>query len=152
MSLRKTYRSLVYKDLDTYVMVNGQKVLIQFRGGSLQPAINGIFATSDPDLIRALDKDRGNGTSFKCIHVDGKEEPEPRKPETQKTKEPENKGDDEDQDKDSELKEVPGISTLQDARNYLLANVEGLKPSQVNNTGQVRACAAKNGITFPDLP
>lgn len=155
MAQRKVYRSLVYKDLDTYIVVNGQKVRIEFRGGSLQPPINGIFVATNPDVIKAMDHDSGLGRSFTCIVSEGEPDPEPE---------------DEDSDEDEpkvvpdkkpakkaqvheipEMKEVPGITTIQDAREYLLKEIEGLKPQNIPNPKSVENLAAKNGIVFPDL-
>ena len=151
MPQRKTYRSIVYKDLDTYVLVNGNKILISFRGGSLQPPINGIFTTADPDLIAAMDKDRGNGVSFRCVISEG-EPDEQKQTGKQKAQKAEDKQPEKTEDAPKDLKEVPGIATLQDARNYLLAlKIEGVTPSKVNTTAQVKKCAALNGINFTDL-
>lgn len=139
MALRKVYRSLVYKDLDTYVMVDGIKTLVQFRGGSLQPRINGIFVSDDADIIAAMDKDRGNGTSFTCISVTG--EPA-KKAEPVKFAEPE---------EENEVTQITGVTTLQEVREFLLKNVEGLTPAKMPNIKSVMNLAAKNGYEFPDL-
>jgi hypothetical protein len=141
MSIRKTYRSLVYKELDTYVLVDGVKRLIQFRGGSLQPRINGIYVTEDPKVIEAMDSDRGNGTSFVCIRSEG--EPDEKK----KTVKPVEKK----KEPVEDIEEVPGITNLQDARNYMLSRFQDLRPSQLNNTIMVRAQAVKKGIKFTEL-
>ena len=138
--MRKTYRSLVYKDLDTYVMVNGQKTLIQFRGGSLQPPINGIYVSDDPVVIEAMDKDRGNGTSFICILSEGAVEAPKAEPKKATEEDPQ-----------EELQKVFGITNLQDAKNYLLKNIEGLTLSKMPNAASVKNVAAKNGIKFPEL-
>jgi hypothetical protein len=140
MALRKTYRSLIYKDLDTYVMVNGTKRLITFRGGSLQPPINGIFVADDPDLIKAMDNDRGNGTSFICVQTSGS--PEKAKSEALKAVQTE---------APVEKTQIQGIKTLQEAKEFLLVNVEGLKAAQMPNSKSVLNQAAKNGFEFPDL-
>ena len=138
--LRKVYQSLVYKTLDIYIVVNGKRKLIQFRGGSLEPRINGSYTTTDPDEIEVLDKDSANGICFKCSYSEGeperKEEP---KQEPEKT------------NTETKLKEISGISSLQDARNYLLANLTGLVPSKVNTTNMVKKVAADNGLVFTDL-
>lgn len=149
MAQRKTYRSLVYKDLDTYVMVNGVKTLVTFRGGSLQPPINGIFVASDPDLIRAMDKDSSNGISFTCVNVSGtpdqpkgKVEPKAEKTVVEKEVKVEVPG---------EKLQVTGIKTIQEAKEFLLANVGGLKAAQMPNGKAILNQAAKNGFEFPEL-
>lgn len=145
MAQRKVYRSLVYKDLDTYIMVDGVKTLVQFRGGSLQPPINGIFVTQDPAVIKAMDKDRGLGTSFVCIASDGEPDPEDEDEKPKIRKEAPKVFD------APQMKNVPGIFTLQDVREYLLKEIEGLKPAQMPNAKSVENLAAKHGFVFPDL-
>lgn len=156
MSIRKTYRSLVYKELDTYVLVDGIKRLIQFRGGSLQPRINGIYVTEDPKVIKAMDTDSGNGASFICIREEFvKEEntdktdkaPDKNKKSEKALKEDLIVG----PDKELNIEEVPGINNLQDARNYMLSRFDDLKPSQLNNTNMVKSQAAKKGIKFTEF-
>ena len=144
--MRKVYRSLIYKTLDTYIMVDGQKTLIEFRGGTLQPPINGIFVTDNPNVIKAMDKDSGYGTSFTCISSEGDPKPEkapPRGPvlkeEVPKTPEV------------IEKKTVPGITNIQEAKEYLLKNIEGLKLANMPNTKSVKNLMVKNGFEFPDL-
>jgi hypothetical protein len=143
--MRNVYRSLIYKTLDTYVMVDGVKTLIPFRGGSLQPPVNGIFVTDNPNVIKAMNKDSGYGTSFICISSEGDPEPEkaPEKtaPEKEAPKAPEV----------AEKKTVPGITNLQEAKEYLLKNIEGLKLANMPNTKSVKNLMAKNGFEFPDL-
>jgi len=148
MAQRKSYRSLIYKDLDTYIMVDGVKTLIQFRGGSLQPPINGIFVTQDPKVIKAMDSDRGLGTSFVCISSEGVPEPEEGKGRAPKNNAPFGSNVPPDA---PESKEVPGIFTIQDAREYLLKEIDGLKPANLPNPKSVENLAAKHGIVFPDL-
>lgn len=144
MAQRKVYRSLVYKDLDTYIVIDGVKTLIQFRGGSLQPPINGIYVTQDPKVIKAMDSDRGNGTSFICIASEGEEGPE----EDVKAEVKKEKPQVFDQ---PQMKQVPGIFTIQDVKEYLLKNIDGLKPVQMPNAKSVENMAAKHGLVFPDL-
>lgn len=160
MAQRKVYRSLVYKDLDTYIVVNGNKVRIEFRGGSLQPPINGIFVATDPDVIRAIDKDSGLGRSFICISSEGEPDPEPKdedfdedEPEEEPVKKPAKKTTPKPPvlETPPEAKLVEGVTTIQDAREYLLKNIEGLKPQNIPNPKSVENLAAKNGIVFPDL-
>jgi hypothetical protein len=152
--MRKIYRSIVYKDLSTYVMVNGQKTLVQFKGGSLQPPVNGTYVTDDPDMIRALDKDNGNGKTFRCIHSEGEPLPEEKPQVTVKVEAATMKVKPEaipTIEKEAKEKEVPGIKTLQQAKEYLLKNIEGLSPSQMPNAASVKNQAAKHGIKFIDL-
>jgi len=143
--MTKTYRSLVYKDLDIYIVVNGIKTLTQFRGGSLQPPVNGIFSTSNPDYIKAMDKDSSNGIAFACIRSEGV-------PEKAKTKtEPEGETKVSGTPEPAEKKTVPGITNLQEAKEYLLKNIEGLTMAKMPNAKSVTNLAEKYEIEFPDL-
>jgi hypothetical protein len=159
MAIRKIYQSIHYIELDTYIMVDGHKKLIQFRGGSLKPRINGKYTTNDPKEIEVLDKDvQRPGTSFKCIHSEGTPDKvaktKPGTPEVSKTEAPDELTD---QDEDTQVgsvgyKTIPEVKTVQDARKYLAANVEGLTLSKLPNATAVKNAAAKNNIVFPNLP
>lgn len=157
---RKVYQSVHFQTLDTYVMVKGQKVLIQFTGGSLKPKINGTYSTSDPDVIAAMDKGIVPDAAYKCISVDTTPDPPSAKPSEPAAKEdPPAKDLANVPDKDPEgappadgsFKEVPGIATVQAAKDYLLANIEGLTQSRLPNGTAVKAVAAENKIHFTDL-
>lgn len=145
MAIRKTYQSIHFTSLSTYVSVNGQKVLIQFQGGALRPRRNGIYTTDDPAIIAALDARAGK--SFRCIHVEGKPTQE-NKPETSKEEKKEaNKS----ESSPEGLKEVPEVTNVVEARNYLIANVEGITSAKLPNMQSVINAASKNGISFPNL-
>ncbi len=173
MAFRKTYQSIHFIELDTYIMVGGHKKLIQFRGGSLKPRINGRYTTDDPKEIEVLDKDaKRPGISFKLIHSEEipdkvTEEPtvapmvkkapaEPIKKQTlpEEAKEVEEFKDQEEASPATSVgyKTVPEITTVQDARKYLADNVEGLTLSKLPNATAVKNAAAKNNIVFPNLP
>ena len=151
---RKTYQSIHYKDLDTYVSVNGVKTLIIFRGGTLKPKVNGKVSTDDPALIKAMDNDPGNGTSFRCISIEGEAEPSVRENPVipSKAKEKKQEPEDDTQDRNPEITKVEGISTVQAARDYLLNNVPELTASKIPNGAAVKNVAAANNILFVDLP
>lgn len=175
MAIRKTYQSIHFIELDTYIMMGGHKKLVQFRGGSLKPRINGRYSTDDPKEIEVLDKDaQRSGASFKCIHSEGTpdqvtvKKEQPSKPSVTAKTEPvaseqdTPKGDTNDsgefKDQGEEpagsvgYKTVPEINTVQDARKYLADNVEGLTLSKLPNATAVKNAAAKNNIVFPNLP
>jgi hypothetical protein len=154
---RKTYQSIHYIELDTYIMVGGHRKLIQFRGGSLKPRINGRYTTSDPAEVEVLDKDaKRPGASFKCVYSE--EIPERTfnievKSEATQPEPEEFKDQSEDISAQSMgVKSVPEINTVQEARKYLAANVEGLTLSKLPNATAVKSAAAKNNIVFPNLP
>jgi len=119
--------------------------LTQFRGGSLQPPVNGIFSTSNPDYIKALDNDSSNGIAFACIRSEGV--PEKVKP----IADP--KGETKDSATPGPAKKqiVPGITNLQEAKEYLLKNIEGLTMAKMPNAKSVTNLAEKHEIEFPDL-
>ena len=173
MAIRKIYQSIHFIELDTYIMVGGHKKLVQFRGGSLKPRINGRYTTNDPKEIEVLDKDAQRpGASYKCIHTEGtpdivtlkKEQPVKAKaednpaPATTDAAEAGAKDSEEFKDQGEDLagsvgyKTVPEINTVQDARKYLADNVEGLTLSKLPNATAVKNAAAKNNIVFPNLP
>ena len=165
MATRKTYQSIHFIELDTYIMVNGHKKLIQFRGGSLKPRINGRYSTSDPAEIEVLDKDvKRAGASFKCVYQEEIPDKVITKPEqtgeasikdkpVEKKQEPEEFKDQDDNvlPESIGVKTVPDITAVQDARKYLVANVEGLTLSKLPNITAVKNAAAKNNIVFPNL-
>ena len=166
MATRKTYQSIHYIELDTYIMVGGHRKLIQFRGGSLKPRINGRYTTSDPAEVEVLDKDaKRPGASFKCVYSEeipertfnikevtaeasNEVKSEATQPEPEEFK-------DQSEDISAQsmgVKSVPEINTVQEARKYLAANVEGLTLSKLPNATAVKSAAAKNNIVFPNLP
>lgn len=145
---RKVYQSIHYQTLDTYAMVNGAETLIQFRGGTLQPQINGKYSTSNPSVIAAMDAGLVEGAAYKCISV----ETTPDEPEL--TSKPGFKADAlnvKDSQDENGFTEVPGITTIQAAKEYLVANVEGLTLSRLPNGNTIKSVAAANRIKFTDL-
>jgi len=129
--ITKTYQALKFQTYDMYTMVDGRRVLVAFRGGSLRPQINGTFQTSDPKLQEALKKDTSNGITFREI----------------------GSFDDEATVVEQEFEEttVPGITTVQAARDYILSHIEGLSASSMPNKTIVMAVAQQNKYVFPDL-
>lgn len=158
---RKVYQATNYQYLDTYVEVKGQKTLIQFRGGTLQPRLNGKFATDDPDVIAALDADinrLGAKASFKCIHSEEipgpKEENAPVKSTAPQSAAPlgEPVKDAPAGDNAAPIAEIPGITTVQDAKEYLLDKfADSVKISHLPNKDAVQKVAAEKRIKFVDL-
>lgn len=145
MAIRKTYQSVHFTTLSTYVMVNGQKVLIQFQGGTLRPRRNGIYTTEDPAIIAALDARAGK--SFRCIHTEGTPTQESKSNSSKDVK----KEDDKSRNTPDVLKEVPEVTNIIEARNYLVANIEGMTSAKLPNMQSVINTASKNGISFPNL-
>ncbi len=143
--MRKIYQSNHFLQLETYEDVGGEKVLVKFSGGTLQPRVPGKYETSDPKLIKAMDEtiERG-GASYRCIYSEGarktssqKEEKDPEPP----------KGSDE----PPEVTKVEEVKTLQEAKNYLLEKVPGLSASKIPNSAAVLNAAKEHYIEFPNL-
>lgn len=152
MAITKTYQALIYKELDTYIMANGQKVLVTFRGGSYQPRRNGIYMTSDPEVIKAMDQSKSNGLSYQCISVTGEPEPEVPKAETPNAEvKKESKKEAKEEAKAAALIEVPGVNNLQEAKSWLAKNVEGISLTKLMNGPAVKKAAAQHGIVFTEL-
>ena len=67
MSVTKTYRNLVSIDFSTTINAGGAPVFIHFTGGRIHPKrINGIYRTSRPDIIEALDTHPKYGIDWIC--------------------------------------------------------------------------------------
>lgn len=139
---QKTYQSTQAVQLDTYVSINGKAVLIEFRGGTLDPRINGRFQTSNPDIIAALDADIarvGAGCSFKCIHEELLLEDDPLV-------------------EGLDPKEIPGIKTVTAAKEWLVEAsatgliTKGITEGMLRNRTEVLRAAAENKVTFTELP
>jgi hypothetical protein len=140
--IQKTYQATQAIQLDTYVSVNGQRVLIEFRGGTMDPRINGKYQTANPDIIKALDEDIvrvGPSCTFKCIHEEVLIEDEPIK-------------------EALDNKEIPGIKTVTAAKTWLIEASEqgiinkGITAGQIKNRTDVLKIAAENKVTFTELP
>jgi hypothetical protein len=140
---QKTYQSTQAIQLDTYVMINGQRTLIEFRGGTYDPRKHGLYRTSNEDIIKALDADIARvgaaNCTFKCIHeeilVDDEEE---REPVTEKN--------------------IPNVKTVTAAKAWLVEASEqgiitkGITTGMIKNRTDVLKIAGENGVTFTDLP
>jgi hypothetical protein len=137
-----TYQCISFIQLDTYTNVKGHKRLVEFRGGTINPRINGKYQTSDPELIKSLDADierAGVKASFKCIHEEVLLSDDVSK-------------------STGDIKEVPEITSVTKAKAWLLeasANgiiTKGITPSMLPNRTSVLEIAAANNINFTDLP
>jgi hypothetical protein len=141
---QKTYQATNYIQLDTYTLVDGKAVLIEFRGGSLEHHRNGIYSTTDPKVMGALDADIKrvgiDKSSFKCIHEEVLI------------------NDDENETDVLTDQEVPDIKTVTAAKQWLIEASEqgiikkGITPSMIKNRTDVLTIAGENKINFIDLP
>jgi len=68
----KTYRSIKFKELHHIIIVDDNKMYIDFIGGASYPIqTNGIFSTADPKVQKALEKGSGYNKLYQLISVDG---------------------------------------------------------------------------------
>lgn len=143
--MRKVYQSVHFLQLETSTVVDGKRVAIKFSGESLQPRIHGKFDTSDPKLIAAMDADikrAGSKAAYKCVLSEG----------DAKTKDFEN--DDLVNDppaSNEDFTKAEEVKTLQEAKEYLVKNVEGMTASRIPNKQAVLNAAKENKIEFPNL-
>lgn len=157
--MKRIYQSKHYQELDTYVSVNGTKRLVQFRGGSLKPKVNGKFSTTDPALIAAMDKDAARpGASYKVILKEDdpapapvKEDPAPPAPPAPEPEDPETPPKDT-TDENPKTLSAEDVKTFHQARKFLTENIEGLTNGMLPNMIAIKEMAAKHNIVFPNLP
>jgi len=144
MKVRKTYQLLgPFLELLTYVEANGVKVKVEFTGHSLRPRIPGKFTTEDPEVIRAMDISKSNNVTYRCINTEtiGEEDAHVMDPEQKETG----------QETGEDFTQVPGITTIQAAKEYLIANIPGMTHSKLPNGEAVKRIASENKIVFVDL-
>lgn len=177
----KTYQLINDINLTTPVLCGGKAIMISFTGGmrnSGETLRHGQFTTSDEELQKALEADRGYGRVFRCITpvpVTEKDNP-PTKPqtvetqsvaaevavdtsseeetaETSETAETEDVATTESENapaQDDTVEVVSGVTNKQQALEWLAANrnIDGLKPTC--RAEAVRNAAALHGVSFPD--
>lgn len=167
------YRLTQYMRLITTILVNGSPVSLNFDGGTYRPyKRNGSFSTADPDVIKAIESSGGYNLDFVRVSpkispvtdieqksdkpqedppvIDTPEEetsaviPQtppvettPAAPETPVPAAP-------------QLTPVPGITSGQKARAYILSKYEEVKSTDLRTNAAIKAIAEEKGITFPD--
>lgn len=146
MAVRKIYEAIEFKDLDTYEVVNGVRTPIQFRSSSPALEAKGKYVSSNPEIIKAMDASIARGKcAYKCILTENfynDDEPLPDIPDGTKDSAEQTDGDD--------IRQVPDIKTIQDARAYLNKEFE-IPLSKMPNGGAVKKAAAEHKVSFPDL-
>lgn len=142
---RKVYQLKHFLQLETSTVVDGKKVAIKFSGESLFPRVPGRFEATDPKLIAAMDADMkraGSDCAYRCILSEG----DPKAKDFDPNEPPEDPPvGNEDFTKAEEVK------TLQEAKEYLVKNVEGMTASRIPNKQAVLNAAKENKIEFPNL-
>lgn len=138
--LQNTYTALQFIQLDSYVMIDGVQVPIQFRGGSIENKLNGYLVTTDPKMIAALEKDGGYGKSWIKTNSEVLLTDEPSEV------------------KEVEFLKVPGITSVQKAKEWIVeqsaeGNIrKGITNSQIPNKTTLLALANELKLDFVDLP
>lgn len=172
--MRKTYQSLKYVDDSYCILVNGNKMFVRFNGGSLQPRVNGKFTTTDPDVMAAMESCKGFNKEFKLVSAeDTTVKPLKAAPKSSSVPPPANApvpppppAPDPDPDSEDtgangpdygeggsgnvEIEEVPSITTVQAAKEYLI-NKKEVQVSKLPNKAAVLEHAAMNNVKFVDL-
>lgn len=157
--LTKTYTLRNCTFLCLCLEVDDKKTWIEFK--SLRSYLKGTFTTSDPAIMEALENHKEFDKEFYISKVRGEEggkEVVPEKEdekvkETQKVEIPEETATEPKKEVKAakEVKTVPGITKVIQAREYLLDNIKGISANSVSNKEKVLKMAANNNIVFPDL-
>ena len=160
-----TYQSISYVYFATNIQVNGKTVRITFKEGFTQPyKYNGTFTTPDPDIIKALESDRGFNSLYKRLDPDPvADERIPVKPaipiapkaktNTDQAASAKTGATDDPPVGDTDPKDlipVIGITSFQQAKNYFLATFPELKSADLKSIELVKQFAAEKGIIFTD--
>ncbi len=142
-TMKKTYVSTRTISLNTSVIdKNGKAHQIAFEHGTTTPFVRyGKFSTTDPIIQEALEKDGGFNRLFALESVE----------ETKKAPAAPAQGSDggnKDPENNTALEE---ITTVAQARDYLVGLNDGLTKTYLKNKEVVLEEAGKRGITFPNL-
>ncbi len=142
-TMKKTYVSTRTISLNTSVIdKNGKAHQIAFEHGTTTPFVRfGKFSTTDPIIQEALEKDGGFNKLFALESV----EEDKKAPETP-AQDPD-KGD-KTPEEGTSLEE---ITTVAQARDYLVGLNDGLSKTYLKNKEVVLEEAEKRGIKFPNL-
>ena len=136
MSITKTYRTLVSVDFATTINVSGEQVFIHFSGGRVYPKrINGLYRTSKPDIIAALDNHPKYGIDWICVS------------------ESESKGTVEVKPGELQVEDkmvVSGPINSQQAREWLNKN-KGVPFTKMRNKAEVMQMAKEQKVEFVNL-
>jgi len=127
----KQYQLKTAMEFHLRIMINGEKEVISFTGGSQFPVVvRGKFATTDPKVAEALEKHSFFNVEYILVRED--------KPAKKKSVEVEG------------FQDVTGITTIQEAKDWLVQNV-GADESVLNNKDRIMMAAESNKIHFVDL-
>lgn len=132
------YQLTTMKDMTTYLTVGKELVTVIFSGGFVVPfKYNGTYSTSDPQLIEALEASPNFNSMWVKVSPSA-DQPEEEEIEEVKPIAP------------SKLEAIPGISSGQKARAYILAKYEDITNAQLRTNEEITRIATEKGIKFPE--
>ncbi len=150
----KTYQSIQYPYYYTNVVIDGKMIRIGFESVSKRGSyyIYGKFGTSDPRIQEELEKSPAFNVRYRLIDTkeynDGNPMDTPQgdsdKTSQDDTKFPSSKDPD---DKQS----VPEVTRVQEARDWLVKNINEVTYTQVRNKEMVLRVAKEYKVSFPNL-
>jgi hypothetical protein len=158
--MTKTYQSIVFKELHRQVIVEGNKVAVDFTGGVNYPKTkNGIFTTNDVNIQKAMEADKSFNKAFRLIYKQGEVVYEDKPALTDKehiktlyAQIEELKAKLAKYEKKSVvpvIKPIEGIINAQQARAYLIKEV-GIDKKRLPSPVSIRNAGLKNNVSFPD--
>lgn len=154
--IHKVYQAKKYIALHKRLVVNrnGEQTVedIEFVGGghSNNRKITGKFATKDPAIQEALEKNKGFNIEYKLIRTeDHGVVPEPE--EDTQANDALATGDSNESEGDTKIAEEP--KTVAEARQYLIDSYpEDVQVSKMRNKADVLKAAKELNVEFPNLP
>jgi hypothetical protein len=127
--------------LRTMVSLNGKPISLEFRGGARSGnyKIAGRYSTIDESMQNAIESSKAYGVDFKLAYEESLTETVKEEVKKEEVVEEEN------------TDPILLVKTLKAAKEYLMANVEGLTLDQLKNKDAVLEVASSNNINFPNL-
>lgn len=153
----KTYRSLRFMGLQTHAKIDeNRKVLVEFKGGARAPRkVNGTFTTSIKEVQDALENSNQYGVDWTLINkvenprYEGEKNENVPAEDTNAGQTESNEGK---KESGGDLKQVPGITKVQDAKEYLQQHYsDSVSSDDVKNKESVLNAAKRLGLEFPDM-
>lgn len=127
----KVYQSTVSKRAQTYVILNGKPVMIEFVGGTTVPIkSNGKFVTSNTELQNAIEASPDFNSKFVLLAT---EETEQKKEVVEST-----------------LFQALGIHNGQQAKEYLMKKFPGTTFRELTTKAMIISFAKSKNIEFPE--
>ncbi len=131
--MNKIYQAIGTLELHTNIQVGADVIRVSFVGGSMYPQRkNGTYATTDKDVQEAIEASKGFNVRYKLIEEIPTEE-------------------DTADDNRGELMVLEDITTVQQAKEYLLQNYEGLSANKLRTISQINEVCRELGLSMPNL-